>query len=528
MNARNVLLLLVAGGLAVTSGTSCSDGFPIKRSTSQLTVAIESPQARGTRASPLPLSLDVPGTFKVRISALRADGSLDTDFNGAVRLSAKPGAVQSVSGEGTTGRSVALRGGVSALVDVNVAGAFGEMRIIAEDLGYEPVDPLRNPPPACADGKDNDGDGLVDFPADPGCEAANDDTEAGGSYAGGSSDAVWYELPRIADVRGAAQGGTTTAFPKQQLQVATGYDPFLATFRYDVVVTRIASDGFFFTDLDDLVDPNDPNKPRNDGKARRGYSSLYSFNFNPPPGMRVCDRLRSISGTATEFFGMTQIAFPTWTLEEWDERKRPCGVPEPFVIRPEDIPYGSNTDRTVMSRNVAGLVRVRTEGDLQVTVTQKLGAKLVPCKTVDGGGTLCIPETDATNCDINGDGRIDFDAEPEKTCAAACTDDVECSEYSNFASRSTFAFVVADKKKNTRAKMQADGSTSATFRPQDLRGRPIRSFTGTLRYFSGGAQYTIEARCSDDIVIPLDAGIPSMDKACVSPRQLVDLNSGSQ
>jgi 3-phytase len=34
------------------------------------------------------------------------------------------------------------------------------------------------PPPACADGLDNDGDDLVDHPADPGCADADDDDEA--------------------------------------------------------------------------------------------------------------------------------------------------------------------------------------------------------------------------------------------------------------------------------------------------------------------------------------------------------------
>jgi len=34
------------------------------------------------------------------------------------------------------------------------------------------------PPPQCADGLDNDGDGLIDHPADPGCTSAGDDTES--------------------------------------------------------------------------------------------------------------------------------------------------------------------------------------------------------------------------------------------------------------------------------------------------------------------------------------------------------------
>lgn len=50
------------------------------------------------------------------------------------------------------------------------------------DLPFDPqLDYCDMPePPAaqCEDGVDNDGDGLVDFPADPGCTGASDDTEA--------------------------------------------------------------------------------------------------------------------------------------------------------------------------------------------------------------------------------------------------------------------------------------------------------------------------------------------------------------
>ena len=34
------------------------------------------------------------------------------------------------------------------------------------------------PPPVCSDGLDNDGDGLVDYPADPGCDDAADMDES--------------------------------------------------------------------------------------------------------------------------------------------------------------------------------------------------------------------------------------------------------------------------------------------------------------------------------------------------------------
>jgi hypothetical protein len=39
------------------------------------------------------------------------------------------------------------------------------------------ITPYHRPPPGCSDGADNDADGLVDHPADPGCVAARDEDE---------------------------------------------------------------------------------------------------------------------------------------------------------------------------------------------------------------------------------------------------------------------------------------------------------------------------------------------------------------
>src|SRR5262249_19509662 len=43
--------------------------------------------------------------------------------------------------------------------------------------GAAPPLPAAPPPPQCSDGVDNDGDGLIDFPQDPGCFGADDDDE---------------------------------------------------------------------------------------------------------------------------------------------------------------------------------------------------------------------------------------------------------------------------------------------------------------------------------------------------------------
>ena len=42
----------------------------------------------------------------------------------------------------------------------------------------------------------------------------------------------------------------------------------------------------------------------------------------------------------------------------------------------------------------------------------------------------------------------------------------------------------------------------------------VRSFTGTLHYFSGGSQFTIEARCKDDVIVPLQEKPFASDRAC--------------
>lgn len=531
----------LATAFAVTAVTllgaqGCSGGFGRIASTARIAVLLQPPADFGSRDKPLPLSVDAPVPFKLKVQVQRPDGSVDKGYTGVVRLQVKPGNVQSIVGGGSDGRNVKVTSGESDVFTANIQGSFGETRFVVEDLGYLPVDPLRKPPPACSDGLDNDGDGLVDFPADPGCAFANDDNEAGGSYIAGASDPIFFALPRIADVRGVTQGGGSTSFPKTQVSIDTGYDRLQQKFVFSTVITRIASDGFYATDVDDLVEQkftpparylDDDAKRRVDGGKPRGYSSVFAFTFNSPPGLRVCDRLKTYSGTSSDFFGFTEMGFPTWTIEEWDPRVRPCGVPEPYVLRAADV-----ASDTIRFRNIANMVRVLSDDVAEVRVTKKFGPGDVPCKkNPQGTGFDCQLQDTATNCDLNKDGKIDFDPNPnnpEKPCSDLCTADAECTEWSNFSSRGSFQLVVFDKINNITNKIQADGSASTGFNALDLRGKAIKSFSGTLRYFSGGSQFTIEARCSDDIVLDLRGTIPPADKACVFPRTLVDLNENSR
>lgn len=526
------------GAVGFAAAAGCSGGDGTLRSTSLLVVHIKSGNI-GTPSNRLPLALDTPAKFTIDIEAHRPDGSIDSSFNGFIRISSKPGTVA------TTGeRTVQLQGGVADDVPVDLLAAYGNTRIWAEDLGYVPVDPNRATPPQCSDGIDNNNNARIDFPNDPGCYSAIDDSEDTGTYISGTSEPIFFVLPRIADVRGVANGGAATNFPNEQVSMDTGYDSSTNSFSHSVIVTRISPSGFFVTDIDDP----------------RGFSSVMAYNFSAPPLLRVCDRLRSFAGTASDFFGFTEINYPAWDTDEWEPAiagERPCMVPVPNILNAGDIANNQS-----LFRYESSLVRVCSAGHCcpQACPTKDISGNPIPqnqqdeCATqkaqcdaaaaakVDATATMHVtghfgpdlpqapnytPTDNATNCDLNNDGKVDFSTPPESTCASACDGDLECTEYSNFRQRSQFFLVVSDA--TGAAKVAVDASQAASsVDPPSLRGKPIYSFTGTLTYFSGGSQFTVEARCSDDALVADPSATPlPMDQACVQPRTIADNNAGS-
>ncbi len=511
MKTRLAPLLASAFGAALAIA-GCGDTYGHLGTTSYLQVAITGGDP-GARDRLLPLTFDQSAPITIKVTATRGDGQIDTSYNGYVRISVKPGTVVNLAGPGTDGRNVLLHGGVVDGIGVSVAGSFGPTHIWAEDIGYTPADPKRTPPPLCSNGADDNNNGVVDFPADPGCAFANDDTEDLGTYASGASSTLYFTSPRIADVRGVAQGGAATSFPHQQVTVDSGWDSEKREFSHSIVITRIASDGFYATDIDDT----------------RGYSSIFAYNFTAPPQMRVCDRMKSYGGTAADFFGFTEMGFPTWELEEWNPLKRPCLVPEPHVFTSQELgrdDKAAYVTTTALTKNIAGMVRMTNDPLKGVDV--HIGKHFGP--NYPDPATLAMTD-DATNCDFNRDGKVDFNTDPEKTCANNCTYDLECTEYSNFLSRSAFTLFISAPDPITGSPItgtiQGNASSSAQFDPVANRGKSIHSFTGTLRYFSGGTQYTIEARCEDDIVI--DQNTPPIDsgRACVHARTSSDNSSAS-
>ena len=498
MSSRTGLAFLTV--LLAVASCSQSKGLQEQADGDVIVVTITSGNV-GTPEAPNAINFDPTDAFTVHLEMHDATGAIDTSFNSWVRISSKPGTVYSVSMSDPTlisGRNIKLVNGVADGVGVVIIASFGQTRIWAQDLGYVPVDPTSGQVPECANNIDDNNNGLIDYPADPGCYAPNDDDEGSGTGATGVSDIIYYALPRIADVRGAfTDNGTGTPFPNEQVDIDTGYDdnpdtnPNLSVnggFKWDTIVTGLSSSGFFATDLQDEL-PSDP-------QTGLGYGGLFAYTFSAPTKIGVCDRLRLLQGTSADFYGYTELNFPTWSVEYWDPNARPCLVPDPVVLAPGDL---SNT--SLLFKSEASLVRVLADSSTNTTL--HVGAHFGPNKPA---APTFTPTNDATNCDFNGNGKVDFTDPNESACSDACTSDIECSEYSAYLSEGNFTVVVSNNTPPAaKASVQAAAATS--FDPVAYVAQAnatntiatLTSFTGNLTYFSGGSQFTIQARCDDDV-----------------------------
>jgi hypothetical protein len=476
----------------------------------------------GTVDAPLPVSVSQSTPFTVSIQAVQPDGTTDTSFNGYVNVAVQPGSVENLAVT-----NVQLVNGEIDDVVVPVLGVFGEAHIWATDLGYEPAPPNRIPPPQCADGIDNNDNGLIDYPADPGCYAPVDDTENGGTYAEGVSEAIYFHLPRIQLVRGydpANNGeGNATAFPNQQISIDTGWRGG-TTYAFSTVVIGLTSAGFYVQDL------------QTDEQPAPGYGGLYAYNFSTPSFMRVCDRVQILSGTSSDFYGFTELNYPAWQLEYWDPNVRLCLVPEAIRVGTADI-----NSQNRMWQLEATLAMALTTGTRSVHVAKHFGPTNVPL--VNG---VYTPGPGASNCDFDHSGKIDYSDPAESACATVCTGscsvaptDYECSEYSQFSSEDNFYLIMDDSSDGTQARITANTAAASGFDPvgasSDAQkyGTTVKALTGLVSYFSGGCQFTLNARCDDDVIYCPHSG-PCLQNytepllasnACVHPRSLSSITA---
>jgi hypothetical protein len=94
-------------------------------------------------------------------------------------------------------------------------------------------------------------------------------------------------------------------------------------------------------------------------------------------------------------------------------------VPEPRVL--DGFTIASDIE---MEKLESGLVRVN-----DYIISKNFGSK-------PAVGNVFLP--DQTNCDLNGDGQVDFDSPVEASCGNECSKDPDCSEWTGFAARGNF------------------------------------------------------------------------------------------
>jgi hypothetical protein len=464
-------------------------------------------------------------TWAFSVEARTVTGELDDSFKGALRVSVVPGAVLNVVGTNGTvglGRNIQLSGGKGTGI-ATLTAMYGPARLWVQDLGYYPAPPGTTP--QCSDGKDNNGNYAIDYPADPGCAYADDNTEAGGTYASGASQIVNYELPSIVDVQGQA---STTPYPNDAIEVN-------AASPHVLVVTRVSSDGFYVTDLDPAA-------------VASGYNSIFAFNFSTPSDMLPCDVVSYLAGTANDFFGFTELSFPSYELQFFEPGDS-CLIPQPALIDPTTLndPIAMEKIESAFVEIKSGKIDDTNPGDpnsgtytmMQWTLPQHFGSDPVENNA---------PSTNASSCDLNGDGAVDYTDPAEGGCATACDDlDADCSEWTAFTARGDIklkgTYYTVDKATGamsfpTTIPIQVNLGPASGFDPTQHKyengaqiGIPLDDVRGTLREFSGGSlNWTIEIRCVDDLVCQ-EAGCTTatvpVDKACITYRTDDDPNAGS-
>jgi hypothetical protein len=416
-------------------------------------------ESLGSASDPLPFSES--GGIEFDLAVAPVGGS----FDGWVTVSAEPGLVTGVSGTQTSGNHarLALAEGEEATLGVTLVLAYGSTRLWVTDAGYAPSTGT----PACADGEDNDGDGLVDAMQDPGCVDESDGSEEGGSYIVGVSNELVYANPRIADVQG---NGAASPLEGRAVTIDRGR----------LVVTRISTEGFYVTDVD--------------GPSGRS-NSLYVYNYSTPWGLRECDVVTNLAGIVGEFYGYTELQFPSWDVVDPAGRvphpgsSAECPIPDPVIL---DAALAD--DWWEMEDYEAGLARI-----------------------VDGriGDTFM-------DCDLDGNGIVDFDGR-EGDCKDNCDNHPECTEITQYFRYGQYSVVLDGCRGSAcTAVSVVTRDVLPNFWADHHADMTIPFITGTVRHLSfGRPPWILEARCADDLV----CGDPycgsgellPMYEACVPP-----------
>lgn len=324
-----------------------------------------------------------PSSFQpmtLRVEALQADGLIKDDYVGWVQVQVVPGEVADST------RLLRLEGGVNESHEIQVRYAFGDTRIWVEEVGLDQQD-------ECRDGFDNDGNGRLDWPGDPGCFGPEDPSESGATYVTGLSPAVPFNPVDINNVQfNPDDPAGTSPLLGEEVKIERG----------ELVVTNVSITGFFLTDLaEDL-----------------GFNSIFIFNFSFPEGVRVGQRMLEVSGGVDEFQQGTQLTFPSWTIDPDYElpdsereilaRCEQSSDPDVLQVEPVVLSSADLNDFELLERYESSVVRVENVESVN--------------KFMD--------------CDFDGSGRIS--GIEEEACRDVCQESNRCTELSNFVERDQF------------------------------------------------------------------------------------------
>ncbi len=311
---RAVAALLVLAGLAAPAG--CGEERTIAWDQVETSIVVKITDGQlGAAATPMDISATgLHLKMDLEVKSGGAAGTLSEP--GFIRLTARPGTV--TLDDATHGGLVPVTGGVAKDVGLTVAGAFGETHVWAAFFREVPTD--------------LDVDGLT--------------------Y--GVSDAIYFKNPSISQMQGTA---VCSPMDGEYVVIDNG----------DVVVTSVNTSGMLVTDVSGLDSTR---------HAAPG-SSVYVYSYNRPMSIpvctqdeqditggcdfldpipvEICDRVKRLAGGISEFYGYTEMGFPTWTHVPWNPKKDgPCAVPEPT-----DVTCTQLLDQKAMFALEGSLVRVR-------------------------------------------------------------------------------------------------------------------------------------------------------------------------
>jgi hypothetical protein len=309
--AVHVWLLCLGPVIAVaaTAALACVDERPGLAGTSSLRVVVEQPEHLGSQTVRL---RDDDRRVALDIVALDAQGELDPTLSGEVAIFAQYlGSLSPIGHDGQPLR-IALEGGTGRAT-LDLPQVFGPTVLWVEDS-----------------------------------------LSASPTYATGTSPALWYRDPYLADV---SRPVDEMAFAALQRSPLEGKQVEVSGSRHGddgrLVVTGAYAQGYTLSDVDCARLPC----------TAGAYDHILVFSFGLPLDRRgepieVGHQVRLVAGAVSEFNGLTEIGFPVTELVDGaaDERL----LPEPVPLDPQWLVSPTGADGMInLERLESALVEVQ-------------------------------------------------------------------------------------------------------------------------------------------------------------------------